>query len=462
MKNNEFNERLRYKLPDRIPHDSNLQSNEQMDLISRAFYREFDKYNQKFNSADAQEYLHNLVATILHEYNKYFPNYSIEAHYRFKAPKSLADKIIDYMSRSDRSELVQDKSKQYEYLIDEIKDVFALKLVLIKKPSTFHSKDEKLNNLAKKTVVNQDFITKMQKFESELIEDNFSINPSYKYTVTKKDYYSKCIEVIDQIIANLPQKATELIAHYQNIRASLSESLEIIDTLPEDTLIDEDDYPSGNINFSKLLDEFSSRIYDELDLEILTKQSKSILSDSEKVKNLGIDIESSKEKITPRGYLSNFIILDTLLGPIECQVQPEHAYIDGNTGFSAHTKMKNKKIKGFKIPNPENPEEVKKFKMSVAYVSPKYFTARLDDVEENKVVIQGFTDYKNYRTVVGQVQKGSIQESILLDYFEKIYSLRDSIFDSTGSTLEFIEDDIKKYSHSNSLNNLKKQRARSL
>ena len=63
-----------------------------------------NSYNEKFNSQTAQEYLHNLVASILIEHHKLFPNYKLEAHYRFKSQMSLANKIISYMKNKYKNE----------------------------------------------------------------------------------------------------------------------------------------------------------------------------------------------------------------------------------------------------------------------------------------------------------------------------------------------------------------------
>ena len=456
---NDFKKSLKFDIPTKFPYDTgfDITEKEQADLIMNTVYREFAKYNDKFSSEEVQNYFHNLVVTVLLEYSKHFPDYSIESNYRFKAPKSLADKIIDYISRADRSQLVPKQEEgKYECIMDEIKDMFAMKLVLVGRPSTFHSKDKKINELVEEKIENQEFMAQMQEFQSKLIEDEFCVNPVYKYDVTKKEYYSKCIQIIDKIISVLPPEAKDRIAEYQKMKDSIAESLDIVDTMPEGTLIDENDYPSESIDFSKLLNDFSSKIYDKLDLEILSRQATSIFSESEQIKKLGIKMVGFKEKRTSRGYMSNFVYLDTPLGTVECQLQPENAYKDGNYGFSSHGEMQGKKIKGFKIPNPNDPNDVKRFKHSVAYVSPKYYVARIDDVEEGKVIVQGYTDYKNYRNVIGQVRKGSIQEAALSSYFEKLYSLRDRIFDSNGNgpTMEFIESDITKYSNSDNLKEL--------
>lgn len=471
---NKWKETLIVNVPNKIPYDIETEMSEldQQKLLEDTFFKKFIDYNEKFNSKDIQEYIHNLVACIILEYHKYFSSYTIEISYRFKSPKSISDKLIDYMSRSDRSRLEYDKSKEmYNYIIDELKDVFAMKIILKKRPSTFHSKDPKINKLVEEKINNQEFMAKMQEFQNKLLENEFSINPQYLYNVTKKEYYIKCIEIVDKMIEFLDrkdlsetQKPTQLIIKYEDIKKSLEESLEIVETLPDGALIDETDYPAHNsnipeenIDFTKLLNKFASKIYTELDLAILTTQANSLFTSSNAIYNLGIRVKSTKEKRATSGYISNFVYLDTPIGIIECQLQPEEAYIDGNYGDSAHNNMKGKKIKGFKVPNVNNPGEVKRFKEAVSYVSPKYYTARLDEIEEGKVIIQRYSDYKNYRNVIGQVKKDSLQERALLSYFSTIYSLSDRIFDSNGAIYEFINYDLDRYLKSPNLQYIKDQ-----
>ena len=447
-------------LRDSIKYDVNI--DEALKSLEKSeqelFDKKFREYTSRFNSPQVQEYFHSLVAAIMLEYNKYFEGYRIECHYRFKSPKSLADKIVDYISRSEKH-ISSPNSTGFD--ITPITDVFAMDLVLADRPSSYHSKDTKINELIERKVKNQEFISKMQEFKSNLIDDEFSINPEYIYSVTKKEYYSKCLEIIDRLISMFPPEAEDLINDYQKCRKLITDSLEFIEeTMPDDTLVDESDYPSNSendIDFIRLLELFSSRLYDEVDLAVLTKQAQSIFNNSELLNKFGVSLLSYKEKRAPSGYTSNFVYLKTPLGEIECQLQSKNQFRDGNIGESAHTKMKGKtiNIKGFKIPDSNNPEDVKRFKSSVLYIAPKFYVAKMDEVEADKVIIQGYTDYKNFRKVLGQIQKGSQQEKTLLSYFDRLYSLRDKIFDSNGSTQEFIDFDISKYIRSNSLYEIK-------
>ena len=359
-------------------------------------YKEMEKYNAKFNSPESQNFFHHLVAAIMLEYNKYFEAYKIRCNYRFKSPKSLADKIVDYVARPEKHK----DSNPNTLDIKEITDVFAMRLILVDRPSSFHSKDPEINELVKEKVRNQEFIAQMQEFKSRLVDDEFSITPTYLYEVTKKEYYTKCLEIIDRLISILPVEATDLINKYQAQREAITESLDFLtDTMPEDTLVDETDFPSeeeNGVDFIKLLDNFSCRIYDKVDLATLTKQSESIFQNSELLKKFGVSIQNCKKKRAPSGYTSNFIYLNTPLGVVECQLQSKNQFRDGNIGESAHNQMSGKTIKGFKIPDPKNSDEVKKFKSSVFYIAPKYFTSRMDEIEDGKVLIQGYTDSVSY------------------------------------------------------------------
>lgn len=128
--------------------------------------------------------------------------------------------------------------------------------------------------------------------------------------------------------------------------------------------------------------------------------------------------------------------------------------MEGNFGYAAHTTMENKGIKRRKIPNPNNEKQVEQFKEYISYVSPKAYHVRLDDVEKDKVLIQEYSDYKNYRNIIGQVPEGTPQEKALISYFDKIYDIRDEIFDSSGQTYELISYDVKKYLKSNGFKNI--------
>ena len=273
----------------------------------------------------------------------------------------------------------------------------------------------------------------MEEFASQLEEvDDFDMTSSPVYKVTKEEYYKKCIELIDRIISMIPKQSTELIDFYKEKKKNFVESLDAvldIQTLgiDEELLVDETDYPmpenSEDLDFFGLLKDFSGRIYDDIDFELLNRQVSAILKKSEILKQLGIKCSSEKLKITSNGYRSYFNILQTPIGYLEIQDQTLFGYEDGNHGYSAHaSKMgENKKIKGVKIPNAQDSEGIKKFRDAIKNISPRYYTAKMDDNEKGRVIINGSSDYENYKKVISEVPKGSKQFKLIQKYLSKVY-----------------------------------------
>lgn len=432
-------------------------------IRQQTFNRENEKY-QTYSSKEVQNYFHNIVAAIMLEYNKYFSKYGyeIQIFYRFKSPKSLAEKIAKYTIQPNKYKMdFNVKGTLPVQLISKINDAAALKVVLVKSPpSPPFRNNEKIAKLLSEKNRNEQFLDNMREFETQLIKtDDLGFETDeYEYKVTKKDYYSNCIKVLDTIISLIPKEATELIQYYNDKKETFMSSIEIIedmqqiDGLDNDLLVDESDYPvnenSNEVDFPTLLNDLSERINDNLDFEILNMQMKNILSRSPIVNDLGLKLSSSKLKIRNNGYISFFNVLDTPIGPVELQNQTHRAYIDGNIGHSAHTKMRSsKKIKPAKIPNPSDSEAVKKFKEEVHYVSPKYFSAKMDSEEKDRVLISGSSDYNNYRKVISEVPKGSVQSKMLDKYFQKLYKNQSEIFDDgyKEESYSFTITDIKKF-----------------
>lgn len=431
-------------------------------IRQQTFNRENEKY-QTYSSKEVQNYFHNIVAAIMLEYNKYFSKYGyeIQIFYRFKSPKSLSEKIAEYTIRPNKYKMnfnIQGTSP--EQLISKLNDAAALKVVLVKSPSSppFRN-NEKISRLLSEKNQNEQFLDNMREFETQLIKtDDLGFETDeYEYKVAKKDYYSNCIKVLDTIISLIPKEAAELVQYYNDKKETFMSNIEIIenmqiDGLDNDLLVDESDYPvnenSNEVDFTTLLNDLSERINDNLDFEILNMQMENILSRSPIVKDLGLKLSSSKLKIRDNGYISFFNVLDTPIGPVELQNQTHRAYIDGNIGHSAHTKMRSsKKIKPAKIPNPSDSEAVKKFKEEVHYVSPKYFSAKMDSEEKNRVLISGSSDYNNYRKVISEVPKGSVQSKMLDKYFQKLYKNQSKIFNDgyKEESYSFTVPDIKRF-----------------
>ena len=410
----------------------------------------FNKNNKKYmlSNAKQRQFYHMLVAAIMLEYHSHFSGYNVEADYRFKSPKSVQEKVVDYLSRGDSSTLKYDEKKQtYIADIKEIQDAFAMKLIVTNRPSTFHAKDPEINQLVQEKVKNQDLLSEMQQFKNQLIDDDFSMEPEYIYNVSKKEYYQKCLNLIDAIIPMLAPEATSLKKYYLDLKHNFEDTMVLIDEVyDEGEIVDKTDYPVETPDFLTLLDDFSLRIYDKLDLAILTKQVESMFQTSSTLKDFGVSLSGIKKKRTPSGYVSNFMYIKTKYGTFELQLQSEHEFREGNYGYAAHSSnMKGKKISRYKIPSLDDKAAVAQFKSMTRYISPRSYVSRMDDVEKNKVITEAYSPYKNYRNIIGQVQENSAQKAASYKYYDKLYSNRKKLFEPNAPTHEIVYNDIEKY-----------------
>lgn len=214
-----------------------------------------------------------------------------------------------------------------------------------------------------------------------------------------------------------------------------------------------------DVNFLRLEEDFTSRIYDKIDLAILTKQIYSVFDNSELLKRFGVKLnkDSAKRKRTENGYVSNFAYLETPFGKIEMQIQSKHENNEGNYGYSAHCDMDGKGLKEFDIPELNDKKGLEEFRKYVAFISPKKFFARFDNSEPNRIMTQIFGQFQNYKSIISQVKKGSNDESRLKKYFGKLYAKRKEYFpeDYKQEKIEsFIEYDIEEYLNSSKFKKL--------
>ncbi len=382
--------------------------------------------------------------------------YSVECTYRLKSKRSLIHKIIKYINNDEKH--IPSSSDEYDFDISPIVDVFAMNFILTGRSESFYYKDPEIERLIAEEKENQYFASEMKNFATRLINTDNPSKPNFLYEVTKKEYYERCIQILDRLISVLPPEATSVIEKYTEQKESFRKVLNFIEeTMPdEDILVDETDYPTEgfNVGFIRLLDSFYSRIHDKLDLAVLTIQVNSLFSNSDLLEKFGVQLIDFEEKRTESGYVANFIHLSTPYGNIEFQLQSKSQYIDGNTGHSAHTRMEGKEIKGIKIPNPDDSEEVKKYKMSVSYVSPKFGIAMIDRLKIDNVILQELGDFMNYVRVLRQVREGEDLNAVDA-YAAKLKSISNRIFSSSGSSMEISRNDILKYLREHSFNDKK-------
>lgn len=337
-----------------------------------------------------------------------------------------------------------------------------MKVVSYNFPPTFFSKDKEIMNLILEKQENYAFLGEMQEFKSTLVEDDFSRPSQFLYNCTKLEYLQNCKKILQKLIRLLNPQAVNLISYYANLLHSVDNSLEFVRVTDVDAKIDDDDLTNNEINFFKLLDDFSSRIPDKLDLAILTKQVSSLFENNEIFKDLGVSLSDiSHYKRTENGFVSNFLYFDTLVGTIECQIQSFHEFEESNFGFTAHANLTGKSIKPLPIPSLNEKKQIKEFISQIHDIAPKSYVARMDTSEKDRVLISQSGDYQNYKNVTSQVTKGGSLEKYLHNYFSKLYAVKDSIFNTSEKTLSYMDSDIYDYIHSERFQEFKKTHTRS-
>lgn len=460
----------------------------------KGFITEYSKNVKKYNSPEVQEYFHTFISTMMLEFHKSYENFDIRVPYRIKSPKSVFDKVIDYLIREDKSsyEVNADNEPQGK-LKEDLADMLAITIVGCNRPSTFFSKDEEISQLIEEKKRNHSLLGEAQRFKLDITKNEFSgTDPDqYNFDLSRRDYYISSIILLERIKTMVHPNATKLIDQYNEMLMKIKsqvpdEFFNLVDKeairqngdkkitttekmrkayrdlrtstkrLPlskNDKAFLNDNYTKEDtetVDFLNLFNDFSARIYDKLDLAILTKQVDSVFEKSEVLKKFGVSLDKTKmkEKRTPSGYVSNFIYLNTPFGKIEVQLQSQHENQEGNYGYSAHGKMQGKAFQEFELPELGDEKALQEFRTCVEFISPKKFLATFDNSEPNRIMIQKYGDYQNYKSLITQVTRGSEDYQRLQQYFRKLYTKRDKIFpneDRHEKIESFIWYDVNKY-----------------
>lgn len=437
---------------------------------------EYTKSLAKFEDPKTRNYFNNFVATFMLEFRQAFENCRISVPYRIKSPKSTFDKILEYLTRDDKSKWVKNSQGNPERrLKEEIKDIFAITVVATSRPPLFaYSKDPEIKKLIEEQKRNYAVLEEMQNFQNQITEDIFSgkRKKNYNYSCSREEYYLNAMMLINRIKTLIHPNAKELLKKYDEMLEKIkrnvpdefyrvansatkdqeiSESLETAEHVDlarkltrrfiDKTKITEEDmkfleqkFTASDVvvvDFGSILDDFTARIHDKLDLAVLTKQTRAIFENSRLLNKFGVKIseDSLKEKRTENGYVSNFLYLDTPFGRIEMQLQSEHENREGNYGYSAHFDMEGKGFKEFPIPKDGKEDALDRFRRCVEFVSPQKYTATYDRSEQDRVLVQVLGKYQNYKNILSQIKKGTIRDLRLQKYLERLYINKNVIFE---------------------------------
>ena len=457
----------------------------------------FNRNLKKYRNEDVQEYFHNLVAAFMLEYKEAYENYAIEVPYRIKSERSTFLKILKYLQREDKSsEVVADNGATITRLKDDLTDMLAIRVVRMNRTSKFYSNDPELVDLIEEKRINYALLNEMERFQlRDILEEEFpGREPSgFKNEASRENYYLHCMFLIERTRSLIHPNAVALMkmldtyeeiirqrvpkVFYDTCKNSIMELNKpenkgkidtpnniyyerkaIWRTLKEKLTPAEYDYMHGKItdeeikkvNFNHLLNFFSARVSDKLDLAVLKRQVYSVFDKSDLLKRFGVtlDKDSEKEKRTEDGYVADFIIINTPFGKVEMQLQTQHEYEEGNYGYAAHSDMEGKSFEEIPIPNPEDASQLRGFLAQVEFTSPLKFLAEYDHAEKERVRTQIFDSYENYKSIVTQVKKGSKEERKINQYFDRLYDIRGKVFRDDAARdhfKSFVEADIYKY-----------------
>lgn len=484
------------KIFDRLGIDLNTLSKEGKGFF-RGFIKEYNRNIDKFNNPVTQKYFHMLITAMMLEHHKSNGNYNISALYRIKSPKSVLDKVLDYLSRSDKSEYELNQFGEPQgKLKEDLSDMFAMTLIMHEIPLIGFDKDPEIYKLIKERDKNYNLKCEMDEYKSRLTDSESSSENKVSYklgeeSLTREEYYVYSMVLIDRIKTLVHPSATKLLKRYDDMLDKIKENLpeEFItlsepfvfeaNTLYPRTVFDKKQIISqitsshiqkglgdtdklremkrciteqdiNVVNCLELMDDFEARMQDKLYLGLLRKQIIKVFEESELLKQFSVKLipESLKQKRTESGYVADFIYLETPFGKIEVQLQSKHENKEGRYGYAAHCDMDGKSFKEFDIPDMGDEQQLKDFRTCVEFVSAKKFSAELDNSEKNRIVIHKSGKYENYKSIMTQVKEGSDEDIRLKQYFSILYNSRDEIFPDEAEqdgTDYFIDFDIEEY-----------------
>jgi len=467
-----------------------------------ACMQEYVALIKMFHSPETMEYFNNLIAAIMLEYRKAYPNCKITILYRIKSCKSIFDKLVDYFSRDKENDPSNTKCKygsdpnnpDKPQLLEMMSDVFAMTVVFTRGEETYVSSDPEIQELADQKEHNVALHKAMQKVKIEITESEFSgtdVN-NYKFNIERKKYYIYCMLMIDRIKSLIDPKATKLLEEYDNmlerIRQAVPESFyqyvtsmilamndykiddinvicamlegpmrKIRSTNEELDRLDEkfSQEDVDTVDFLSIYNAFVLRIPDNINLKKLTKQFYSIFKESELLKEFDVEfVEGSlKEKRTEKGFVANFAKIKTPFGDVEAQVQSEHENDEANYGYAAHCSMAGKSFELYPLPKEGDLEELEAFREWARFISAFKFKASYSTFVRERISTIVAGKYENLLLLITQVQEGSPLSETLKAYCEEMYRRRDELFEGEKTQEReelFMETDIRAYARGRS------------
>lgn len=471
------------KFKERIAKDSKRYSDDEIEEAKQSYVEsEVRRYRQLYDRPEYREYLENILGTIMLTQMNKFPKYLIDIDARVKSPESIRKKILSRLDE-DGYGYSFDENNNIVFNSRPLLDAFAMKIKSEGMPELLYSPDPYINDLIQEKESNREFLRDMQIFRGKLNCDAFSYKDSFnimkeynkdahefeEVTVTRIEYYQKCQELLEKLKSLVSPSEVSVLKKYDAQLNYVAGRLQALESLnepdPQKIKIRKIDMENSNMNFIDLLDEFEQRYNSKVELYNTTMQFLSLFRDDPIFDKLGVSVDMStlEEKRADTGYESNFIILNTLVGPIEVQIQTlgQHEY--GSFGPAAHSKRANKERELPILPAEGSEEEIRNFAQYLARTVPIYIHVNRDSKEPERAIAQILDDYQGAKAFHSQIdQSDSAKIMDNHEYFERFIKLTQTkAFQNAmvhkGETVGFTPIDIEKYANSNNLKKLKEE-----
>lgn len=389
-----------------------------------------------YKDPKVQELVDFITAAIICENGRINDDpFPIQISRRYKADSSLKGKINEWSKREEKDGV-------------QVTDYLGLKVIPEAEHSIFTSTGDPIL---------QKMIDKREMYRSFIADKYKNLEC---WTLTFMEYRAECEEVITALCNIFPKEATARREYYKSLSSRLEE-----DYLAFADMVEDVDEPMSlaeitslaSVSIKKLLNELTLNYPNEVMLYKLRKDLMNTFESSDMLRALGISISNdtfrTKSKSTENGYRSEFIGLDLKLKledgreislPIECQVQTQEQYRDGNIGYSAHSKMPNKRYKLKSVPRTEEGRytdptsylaECREFLSHIMHISPSFAIAKTggDDFEVGRTIITPYDLYEAFRKI-SRIPKDSPSYKAYMRYLHELYAEREKLF-PTGDSL---------------------------
>ena len=312
---NEFKEGLQ------VPKDHLLETSELKIARDSKIGKEASSYKELYDNPEYREYFKYLMATIMFYQNKRYPSYVVSMTSRFKASKSINNKVRKRYMEADKAYDETGENLQ-ELNLRPFSDAFAITFVSESTPPMFYSTYPHISALIAKRDKNRDFLKEMQIFKSKLIYDDFRDREDYepRPNVPKTEYYQNCRRLLEKLLEYVAPTEKDLIESYKTKITDIDNRLKLLrashlEDSPKGMVDEKDISPNNKIDFFALLTDCEERYNNETDIQTATMQFLSLFESNPIFEKLGvtIDYSSLEEKRAVSGYESNFVILNTPL-----------------------------------------------------------------------------------------------------------------------------------------------------